>query len=267
MRTIDLVAGIKAISGSQWPGVEYFCTLRQGGVSQPPRAGLNLGAHVQDQPEHVHTNRQLLYQSLPRPALWLDQVHGTDVLTVDAPYLQRQRTGCDAGQSEAPVARADALVTLLKNVPLAILTADCLPVVLADAQARVLGLAHAGWRGLLHGVLENTIARMRALCPQAGDGSWQVWIGPGIGPQAFQVGAEVHAAFVTQDHDYDVFFRPDGATRFMADLPGLAQARLNKLGIDDVQLSQQCTFSNPLNYFSYRRNPQTGRQATVAWLA
>ncbi len=145
------------------------------------------------------------------------------------------------------------------------MTADCLPVVLADAAGTVLGLAHAGWRGLAAGVLENTLAALRRRAPEAQ--GWRAWIGPGIGPQAFQVGPEVRAAFLDQAPEWARFFAADVVPdRWLADLAGLARARLLQAGVVQAEASGECTWTREDRYFSYRRNPGAGRQATLAWL-
>jgi YfiH family protein len=252
MPTITLDAGLAGITGASWPRVQYFCTWRTGGVSPAPWDSLNLGLHVGDAPEAVQANRDRLRRSLPAEPLWLDQVHGTEVC--DADTWQSARTPC-----------ADAAVTTRTGRPLAIMTADCLPVVLADEAGSVLGLAHAGWRGLAAGVLEHTLQVMRRRAPQAGE--WRAWIGPAIGTEAFEVGADVYRAFVDQDAALAACFtaQPE-AGRWHADLAGLAGARLARAGVTRIESSGACTCRQADRYFSYRRDGQTGRQATLAWL-
>ena len=170
----------------------------------------------------------------------------------------------DAGARSYPC--ADAAVTMRRDRPLAIMTADCLPVVLADTAGTVLGMAHAGWRGLAAGVLERTLDAMRARAPHAS--GWRAWIGPGIGPEAFQVGPEVRAAFVDVDAGLASCFvaEPDG-THWRADLAGLARARLAQAGVAHVESCGECTWTRADRYFSHRRDPRSGRQVTLAWLA
>ena len=203
----------------QWPGlpasVGALSTLRSGGVSAPPYddgdggGGLNLGTHVGDAPDAVARNRALLRAGLPAEPAWLTQVHGTRV--VDA-----------ATVSAAP--QADASFSNRRGVVCAIMTADCMPVLLADAQGRVVGAAHAGWRGLAAGVLENTVAAMR----EAGAGELFAWLGPAIGPGAFEVGPEVADAFAHLGPEAMRAFAPLPAVpdKHLADLPSLARLAL-----------------------------------------
>lgn len=243
---------VEDVRGLPWPGVRYFCSTRAGGFSAAPWDGLNLGLHVDDAPAAVLRNRALLADGLPAEPLWLRQVHGIEVCDADA----------WAG-GEAP--QADAAVTTRPNRPLAVLTADCLPVVLADDGGRVLGVAHAGWRGLAAGVLENTLARMRPKAPA--DSRWRAWIGPAIGQASFEVGPEVREAFVAPDPAAAPFFaaRP-GSDRWLADLPAIARHRLYAAGVDHIECSGHCTYRDAQRFYSYRRAARTGRQATVAWL-
>lgn len=249
--------GLECVTGDPWNGVRYFCTTRQGGVSTGPRASLNLGRHVGDDALLVDENRRRLARRLPAAPLWLDQVHGTKVFDADA---ARGESGDAVG-----LPRADAAVTTSAGRVLAIMTADCLPVVIADLDGAALGVAHAGWRGLVGGVLENTLHSLRARHPRAA--GWRAWIGPGISQPHFEVGGEVREAFVVQDPDSAVFFiagvRPG---KWQADLPGLARARLLKAGVQQVQASGHCTYARSDMFYSYRRDPDGGRMATLAWL-
>ncbi len=242
----------ESVTGRPWRGVHYFCTTRRGGSSLPPWDGLNLGMHVGDAPPAVRSNRALLRRALPTEPLWLEQVHGTEV--------------CDADSwtGDRPP-RADGAVTTRIDRPLVILTADCLPVVLADEAGSVLGLAHAGWRGLVAGVLENTLAQMRRKV--SSDKQWRAWIGPAISQACFEVGPEVRAAFVDRDSAVAPYFvaRP-GSDRWLADLPGIARHRLYAAGVDRVECSGHCTYRQAGCFYSYRRAAETGRQATIAWL-
>lgn len=242
-------------TGPHWPGVRYFTTWRTGGVSAAPYDSFNLGAHVLDDPDAVRRNRQQLRQWLPGEPVWIHQVHGVAVHEATRPIQN--------GDGNLPC--ADAMVTTRARLPLAILTADCLPVVLVNTDATVLGVVHAGWRGLLAGVLEETVALMRVREPQATD--WRAWLGPCIGPASFEVGPEVREQFVAQsDKDARYFRARRDSDRWWADLPGLAERRLRQLGVGQVEQSGQCTYRQTERYFSYRRQPCTGRQATVAWL-
>jgi len=254
--------GLPGITGSAWNGVRYVSTWREGGVSQAPWDSLNLGAHVGDDPAAVRENRRRVRAALPAEPLWLEQVHGTDVWQADAGPAP---DGADGTRVLSAAPCADAAVTGRRGAPLAIMTADCLPVVVADGAGTVLGVAHAGWRGLAAGVLENTLAALRRQAPSARD--WRAWLGPAIGAGDFEVGPEVRAAFVAPDAGAAVHFTPSGRPdHWLADLAGLAARRLALLGVESVEASGECTYRRADRYFSYRRQARTGRQATLAWL-
>ena len=243
------------------PGVRVAVTTRAGGVSVDSREGLNLASHVGDEPGRVEENRRRLRHALSLPAepCWLQQVHGTEVADADElPLLP-------------PV--ADAVVTHGAGV-LAILTADCLPVVFAmplragtPGEGPLLGAAHAGWRGLVGGVLEATLARLEAA---GGDLAGTVaWMGPAIGPAAFEVGDEVRAAFVAVDSVASAAFARNERGRWQADLFLLARQRLARAGVATVLGGGVCTASDATRWYSYRRDARpgtdTGRLATVVW--
>ncbi|MFV9474030.1 peptidoglycan editing factor PgeF [Advenella sp. RU8] len=243
---------LHTVTGKPWPGVQYFCTTRQGGQSLPPYDSMNMGLHTGDDPVAVGQNRARLQRLLPGPVVWLEQVHGTDVHDVD-----------QAGENAFPVT-ADAAVTTQTNKVLAIMTADCLPVVLASENGEVIGAAHAGWRGLLNGVLENTLGKMRC---KTRESNFRAWIGPAIGFEAFEVGQEVYDAFMNNDENQALYFRshPHHPGKWLADLSALAVYRLQKNGVNVVEESELCTFMNHDRFFSYRRQNRTGRMVTVAW--
>lgn len=242
------------VTGLPWAGVQYFCTTRKGGVSSAPWESFNLGQHVGDNPRHVEDNRARLRVALPAAPLWLEQVHGSEVWDADGA----------AGLSMPP--QADAAVTTQPERVLAIMTADCLPVVMADERGRVLGVAHAGWRGLAAGVLENTLVRMRERAPDAS--AWRAWIGPAISQAHFEVGDEVYEAFVGRDARLAMYFAADRSRgRWRADLPSIARHRLFHAGVQQVECCGRCTYEDADRFFSYRRQSDTGRQATLAWLA
>lgn len=205
----------RQVSGQPWPGVTYFCTTRHGGASPAPFATNNLGLHVGDDPQVVQENRAQLRALLPTEPIWLNQVHGTDVLDADAPGTVQDR-------------RADASITATPGRVLAILTADCLPVVFACDS--VVGAAHAGWRGLAGGVLENTVKKMQAACGKLPD---RAWIGPGISRGAFEIGPQVREAFLDADAKVAFCFEPHPHSpgKWLADLSGIAAYRLSALGI------------------------------------
>ncbi|HUH88367.1 MAG TPA: peptidoglycan editing factor PgeF [Pusillimonas sp.] len=260
--------GVTAYTGEPWQGVSYFTTLRLPVDPEKPLAGrsrdasvldgdefasFNLGTHVGDDPQAVLANRRGLEQTLPQAPTWLEQVHGVEVFDADA-----------SGNSATPPV-ADAVITGEPYRVLSILTADCLPVVLSDFRSAVLGVAHAGWRGLAGGVLENTLAALQARAP-AGS-RWRAWIGPAIGPAAFEVGPEVRAAFVDGDGQTARFFmRGAKADKWQADLAGLAAHRLSQAGVEHVQADSPCTYERADWFYSYRRDGKTGRMATLAWL-
>jgi YfiH family protein len=234
-----------------WPvpaHVRVLSTLRAGGVSGGPYTSLNLAAHVGDAPAAVAANRLLLREAahLPAEPRWLEQVHGTDVVRHDG--------------ASAP-ARADAAVAFQSGQVCAVMTADCLPVVLADRRGTRVATAHAGWRGLVAGVLEATIAALEA--PPA---ELHAWIGPAISQAAFEVGAEVRAAFLARLPDCDECFAANERGRYQADLYGLARSVLRTAGVASVHGGGWCTHDDARRFFSFRRDGVTGRQATLAWL-
>lgn len=242
-----------AIRGAPWKGVRYGCTTRRGGVSSGEWGSLNLGAHVGDDPEAVCENRRRLSAGLPGQPFWLEQVHGNDVVEIS----------CANYRQDTP--RADAAITTSPGVVLAIMTADCLPVVIADLDAQGVAVAHAGWRGLAGGVLEATFSALSKTVPHAR--GWQAWIGPSIGQANFEVGDEVRLAFVEQDATTDAWFAAGRrAGKWQADLAGLARHRLEAVGVQSVELAGLCTYERDDLLYSYRRSPVCGRMATLAWL-
>ncbi len=231
----------------QWPApsrVLALSTSRAGGDSSGCFAGLNLGLHVGDSPALVAHNRQRVLAQLPVGASiqWLEQVHGTDVNVVHMPGVQP---------------RADASITAGVNQFCAVMTADCLPVLLCDSRGSQVAAVHAGWRGLLNGVLERTLDRF-----EARPGELMAWLGPAIGPSAFEVGEEVRAAFVALDPETSTAFMPL-KERYLADLCQLARLRLQAKGVTAIYGGHWCTFSDPSRFFSYRRQSRTGRQASL----
>ena len=232
---------------AQWPapvGIRAGTTTRLGGVSIGPFAGLNLGMQVGDEGACVQANRAQLRRELALPSepFWLTQVHGAAV----AVYTP---------QPVAPV--ADAAVSFLPNQVLAVLSAACLPVVFASVDGERVGIAHAGWRGLAAGVLEATVAAL-------GKGPLIAWLGPAIGAQAFEVGEDVRQAFVQTDPQAHGAFTANARGRWQADLVYLARLRLLSLGIA-VRGGTGCTFTEASRFYSYRRDGQTGRLATLVW--
>lgn len=232
-----------------WPApsrVRACVTTRAGGVSLAPFDSLNLGDHVGDDPQAVAENRRRLIERLGCNPAWLQQVHSADVVEADP----------------AAVAVADASWTATPGRACAVLTADCLPALFCDRAGSRVAAAHAGWRGLAGGVLENTVA---ALGVPAGE--LLAWLGPAIGPQSFEVGAEVREAFLAQHAQAgEAFSASRNAGRFMADLYALARIRLAAIGVTAVHGGGLDTFSDP-RFFSYRRVPRSGRLASLIWLA
>lgn len=239
---------VPAWAGS--PRVRAFCTTRHGGVSTGSEATLDLGS-ARPAAGHdfvaVTENRGRLRAFLPADPVWIQQVHGVEVVQVAAM------------PSSPPV--ADAAVTRADDVVLTVRTADCLPVLLSDRAGSVLAVAHAGWRGLAAGVLEQTLAAMQVEARDV-----VAWIGPAIGPDAFEVGSDVRAVHCDNDADASRYFRPLREGKWMADLPGLAQARLARADVTSVAGGTWCTYTDAARFFSYRRDPRAGRMALVAWL-
>ncbi|MEX2259849.1 MAG: peptidoglycan editing factor PgeF [Woeseia sp.] len=235
---------------ADWPapaGIVAGTTYRYGGVSDGPWRSFNLGAHVGDSNTAVSENRRRFRErcGLPDDPRWLQQVHGVTVVA-------------DPAAGAAP--QADAVVTRAKGLVCAVLTADCLPVALTTRDGRVLGLAHAGWRGLAAGVLERTVAAL-----DAPPGDMLAWLGPAISQPAFEVGDEVRDQFLALDDSADACFAQNPAGRWQADLYGLARLRLAAVGVKEVHGGARCTFGEPDAFFSYRRDGQCGRMATFIY--
>jgi len=236
------------------PGVHAFTTLRQGlGVSMPPFDSFNLGnryAADGDDFATVERNRALLVEAAGLPSVphWLKQVHGVDVVRFDS---------ASAGVEE-PI--ADASVTATPGAVLAILTADCLPVVFAADDGREVAAAHAGWPGLSAGMLEATVAAMRTPAARL-----SAWIGPAAGPRHYEIGAEVRDRFLAQDARADTAFVPTRPGHWRVDLFAIARMRLAHAGVTRVHGGDLCTISDPQRFFSHRRDARTGRMATLVW--
>ncbi len=244
----------------QAPPVGALSSLRSGGVSSGAwgdgvgngRGGLNLGLHVNDREGDVLENRRRLGGLLPSQPAWLTQVHGASVVDASAAAVL------------ADPPQADASISTCPGVVCAILSADCLPVLFADMQGKVVGAAHAGWRGLAAGVLENTVQAMRT----AGAGEIVAWLGPAIGPENFEVGEEVRSAFTSQDPACATAFvaRPGLPGKYLADIYALARHRLSSQGISGIAGGQRCTVAEAASFFSYRRDGVTGRMASLIWI-
>lgn len=270
--------------------------------------GLNLGIHCGDDPAAAHENRRRVEAIIGQPISWLKQVHAIRVLDLDetpsdvgssrdmsrhVPSQEPQRHAREtSGRPDTPSAmdapvcepEADAQITTRPGIALAVQVADCLPVLLADRQGRVIGAAHAGWRSLAGGILQATVQKMRDKVP---DADIVAWLGPSIGPAVFEVGDEVRAAFIAaaqdmaanlqgsqsnqEDAQYtaraESAFQP-GRTpgKWLANLPELARQHLHALGITDIHTAGACTFSDPARFWSYRRDQTCGRMAGLVWI-
>lgn len=238
--TIETFQTLPIVRGSPWSGLQYFTTTRH------------------------DDSRDRLVQQLPGEPYWLTQVHGAHVEEATA----GPNGNGPAGNGPAPT--ADAAVTTQRSQVLAVVTADCMPVVIADAQAGVVGVAHAGWRGLQAGVLENTVTTMRralAKVSEHRDMVLRAWIGPSIRQASYEVGVEVYEAFVGRQPSVQRFFQPGVKPgKWQADLAGIATAILQDQGVATIEVSPYCTYQHEQYFYSYRRRAQTGRMVTVAWL-
>ena len=264
-----------------WPApsqVRAVFTTRAGGVSSPPFDSLNLGDHVRDTPASVSANRKILHDALGVRPVYLQQVHGTRAIAID-------RNTTDG-------AVADAAVSTQPGVACTVMVADCLPVLLTDRAGTVVAAAHAGWRGLQQGILEQVFADFNdcfsppdpagyarvatnSIATASVASSTMAWLGPCIGPQAFEVGPEVLDAFVSLDPGARAMFLPGAQGKWLADLSGLARLRLQALGITRIYgndgSAAWCTVSNPSRFFSHRRSSValggSGRMAACIWLS
>lgn len=236
----------------QWPAPAHVVALqttRNGGVSKGAYASLNLGAHVQDDPMAVASNRQLLAPYLPSEPVWVNQVHGTHVI--------------DASSSTC-LQSADAAFSNKPNVVCVTMTADCLPILFCDTEGTVVAAAHAGWRGLCDGVIEATVAKMQVPAEKI-----LAWLGPAIGPMAFEVGEEVKSQFVAKDGQAEHAFVAYG-DKWLCNLYSIAQQRLHGLGVTQIYgagINENfCTYTDEARFFSFRRDNVTGRMASMIWL-
>lgn len=241
-----------------WPApgnVRALFTTRNGGKSSGPYTSLNLGDHVGDDPAIVKQNRALVRKILPGEPRWLKQVHGTTPISVDG---YGRTAPCDG----------DAAYSRCAGNVCVVLVADCLPILLCDHAGTVVGLIHAGWRGMAEGVIERTVSEIG----RTGGINTRVmaWLGPAIGPRHFEVGEEVRQAFIERDKESALAFFPHHAPndgKWFADLFLLARQRLMKTGVTEIYGGGECTFSDPARFFSYRRDGNTGRMAGLIWLA
>lgn len=232
-----------------WPApanIRALVTTRAGGVSQPPYDSFNLGGHVGDDPAAVAANRALLREHCPSEPKWLNQVHGVVVAS--------------AGNLSGPV-DADASVAFKPGTVCAVLTADCLPVLFCNRAGTAVAAAHAGWRGLASGVLEATVRAMKADPSEI-----LAWMGPAIGPQAFEVGNEVREVFVGDLPDAQAAFKSGAPGKWLADIYTLARLRLARAGVTAVYGGGLCTLTDAGRFYSFRRDKITGRMASLIWM-
>ncbi len=234
---------------ANWPlpaNVGACQTTRCQGASLAPYNSFNLGQHVGDDPLNVTKNRAHLDSFLPHPAFYVEQVHGTDIHIV-------------TDTSPTDIIKADGLFTRQTGLPLAIMTADCLPVLLASADGREVAALHCGWRSLVGGIIEKALPLFQSF-----PSSITAWLGPAIGPNAFEVGAEVKAQFVAENAEHEAAFT-EYNNKYLADLGFIATQKLTRLGVRTVSHQNECTYTLKEKYFSYRRDGETGRMASVIW--
>jgi len=227
--------------------VSALSTIRQGGVSVAPFDSFNVGLHVGDDEQAVLANRALLTNQLPNPAVWLNQTHSSDVIVIDEKS--------DLSQVRA----ADALYTRLVKQPLAIMTADCLPVLLCSSSGDEVAAVHGGWRGLAQGILANTVSHFQVPASDI-----IAWLGPAIGPSQFEVGQDVKDSFCLQNPVHQQAFTAKHE-KYMADIYLLARQQLAQLGVVKIHGGEHCTVTEKSQFFSYRRDGQTGRMASLIW--
>ena len=231
-----------------WPVPDHIhaaTTLRTGGVSQAEFSSLNLADHVNDKLQHVLENRQCIKNMLALPAdpVWLQQTHSVQVACAELVTLNPE---------------ADASYTAKNNIVCTVLTADCLPILLCDQQGTMVAAIHGGWRGLLNGIIENTLSKM----PASG---LMAWLGPAIGAQCFEVGDDVRSAFINKSTQFTNAFKNHVNGKYLADIYQIARIILCDAGVQQIYGGEYCTVSDKERFFSYRRDGQTGRMATMIW--
>lgn len=235
---------------ADWPAPDFIkagTTLREGGVSEMPYGSFNLATHVGDELAMVNKNRAML--KLPADPQWLEQVHSTTAVLLP---------------NEERIPKADAVYTAGKNIVCAVMTADCLPLLITDKQGSCVAAIHAGWRGLCDGIIENTIKKLPVEAK-----SLLVWLGPAIGPNVYEVGKEVYDAFMLAEQDNQTAqqaFTPTTEQHWLLDMYHMARLRLNDLGVNNIYGGNHCTFSEEEQFFSYRRDGVTGRMASLIWI-
>ncbi len=237
---------------ADWPApsnIHAGCTTRIGGFSKIPYASFNLAQHVGDDEQHVEDNRRFLRDTwqLPAEPLWLEQTHSNRV------YL--------ADENNTPSKQADAIITHQVDTVCAILTADCLPLLICDRQGKEIAAIHAGWRGLANGVIENTLQQLRSRSEDL-----LVWLGPAIGATVYEVGAEVRETFCRLSADNEQAFQTVDKDHYLADLYQLARLTLQRQQIHTIYGGNYCTYSDAKRFYSYRRDGQTGRMVSLIWI-
>ncbi|MGF1764569.1 peptidoglycan editing factor PgeF [Aliivibrio kagoshimensis] len=235
-----------------WPAannVKALSTLRKDGFSQSPFDSFNVGAHVGDDIHSVEKNRLLLLKAgeLPSAPVWLNQTHSTNLISL--PLASTTSLGNNL----------DGSLTSTKHQVCCVMTADCLPVLFCDKAGTKVAAVHAGWRGLCDGILEQAVKALDCTDLMA-------WIGPAIGRASFEVGDEVKQQFIDVDTQAEDAFSASSSGKWLADMNLLATQRLNRVGVLDIYYSNLCTYQNNQDFFSYRKEGQTGRQATLIWL-
>lgn len=234
-----------------WPAppcVKAVSTTRRGGLSKAPYDHFNLALHVGDDPDAVHANRKLLKQSLKLPAepLWLNQIHSNQVIHSD------QKGSCND---------ADAMIGLQPGTVCVVMTADCLPLLICDRSGSKVSAVHAGWRGLLAGIIERAIAAL-AIEPK----ELIAWLGPAIGPDAFEVDEPVISSFTNLDPAYEQAFSVNRPGHWLMDIYALAEMKLRRSGVQRISGGELCTASDASRFYSYRRDGRTGRMASLIWI-
>jgi YfiH family protein len=227
--------------------IHACCTTRRGGVSLAPFDAFNLGLHVGDRDTDVIENRRLLRESLALPSepCWIDQTHGVHAVTLE---LDSNRD-------------ADAAITRARGKIAVVMTADCLPILVCNREGSEVAAIHAGWRGLQAGVIETTLAALHSSVQDL-----MVWIGPGISQPCFEVGADVHAAFIDRVANAQACFSANRPGHWLCDLAGLAESVLRTAGVTEVARAPYCSYSDSDLFYSYRREPVTGRMASLIWI-
>lgn len=238
-----------------WPApanIHAATTLRLGGVSKEPYLSLNPATHVNDLNEHALQNRKIIHDmlSLPAEPIWLDQIHSNHIIKAEITDTPQQ---------------ADASYSSESGVVCAVMTADCLPLLICSKDGKKIAAIHAGWRGLLTGVITNSISEIASKTPITKCTELLIWLGPAIGAKCFEVGTEVFDAFMNKSNLYEKAFKKQHNSKYLADIYQLARIELNTLGISNIYGGTYCTMTDNERFFSYRRDNQTGRMATLIW--